>query len=333
MKKQNGITLIVLIITIVIMLILASTSLYVVKNGGLFESAGDAKTKYTEKAMVEQIKTLYGELQTKKLSNSSINSCSYLQENLETTFGTGNVAVTQNNSVFTIIIQNNGIHYSFSLPENGKIEISKLLPDNYQQVAYIESSGTEYIDTAIMPQYGMEVNMNLAFTSIVNDSCIIGSTTKSGTRCFISLYQTQGFSFGATDYYNDTGGLLTDFMYSLKGFWDYGNSSLYVNNTNIATVSNENMLNNTYPITLFCRNLEGTKERFSKIKLYSCQILDKNEIVRDFIPCYSTTTVTNVDNVSCPANTIGLYDLVNNKFYTNKGSGTFSAGPTINYEL
>ena len=59
-------------------------------------------------------------------------------------------------------------------------------------------------------------------------------------------------------------------------------------------------------------------------KLYNFKLYNKyNEIQRDFIPCYSTKTVNDVDGESWPKDTIGLYDTVNGKFYANKGTGTF----------
>ena len=46
-KKQKGITLIALIITIIVMLILVGVSVTVALNGGLFSTAKKAKRRYT----------------------------------------------------------------------------------------------------------------------------------------------------------------------------------------------------------------------------------------------------------------------------------------------
>ena len=51
------------------------------------------------------------------------------------------------------------------------------------------------------------------------------------------------------------------------------------------------------------------------MKLYYCKIWDNGSLVRNFIPCKNTS------------GTLGLYDAVNNVFYTNAGTGTFTAGP------
>ena len=59
---------------------------------------------------------------------------------------------------------------------------------------------------------------------------------------------------------------------------------------------------------------------YSKIigKIYYCQIFTYNTVVRNFIPCYRESD-----------NKPGLYDLVNNEFYTNQGTGDFDKGNDI----
>ena len=80
---------------------------------------------------------------------------------------------------------------------------------------------------------------------------------------------------------------------------------------------------------------------FCKEKVYNCQIYDGITIIRNFIPCYATTPVTSVTGKQCSENTIGLYDFVEGKFYTNQGTGEFLKGkdiklsdiPEWNYEI
>lgn len=53
-------------------------------------------------------------------------------------------------------------------------------------------------------------------------------------------------------------------------------------------------------------------------KLYYCKVTKNNEIIREFIPCYRKEDEE-----------IGLYDLVNNQFYSNSGTGQFTKGPNV----
>ena len=54
LKKQNGITLIALIITVIVMLILVGVTINVALNGGLFEKGSEAAKKTEEDAIYEQ---------------------------------------------------------------------------------------------------------------------------------------------------------------------------------------------------------------------------------------------------------------------------------------
>ena len=53
-------------------------------------------------------------------------------------------------------------------------------------------------------------------------------------------------------------------------------------------------------------------------KIYSLQVYDNDTLVRDFVPVYRVS-----DKVA------GLYDKLNDKFYTNSGTGTFIVGSEI----
>ena len=70
---------------------------------------------------------------------------------------------------------------------------------------------------------------------------------------------------------------------------------------------------------MFNRNKEGV----FRGKIYDIRIYDKYNLIKKFIPCCTTTIVTDVNGKQCSAGTAGLYDTVEGKFYTNQGSGTF----------
>ena len=63
MKKQKGITLVALVITIIVLLILAMVSIKIVMDGGLITKASDATTQHTIAAEKEKIQTGYAAYQ------------------------------------------------------------------------------------------------------------------------------------------------------------------------------------------------------------------------------------------------------------------------------
>ena len=99
----------------------------------------------------------------------------------------------------------------------------------------------------------------------------------------------------------------------------YANKNkLYIDNEEIYTASTEPIIsqNNVY---LFATNTTGTVGfGGGSLKMYYFKIWNNDTLVRDYIPCYRTS-----DGV------IGLYDLVENKFYTNSGTGNFSKGSDL----
>ncbi len=81
-----------------------------------------------------------------------------------------------------------------------------------------------------------------------------------------------------------------------------------------------------YSLYAFGRNTRSGFANQLLGRIYYLKIYEEGRIIRDYIPCYCTTTVINVDGVQVPENTKGLYDLVEGKFYTNKGTGSFGYG-------
>ena len=60
-KEQNGITLVALIITVIILLILAMVSISLVINSGIITKTKTTVDKYSEEEIGEQIKLAYAE--------------------------------------------------------------------------------------------------------------------------------------------------------------------------------------------------------------------------------------------------------------------------------
>ena len=59
------------------------------------------------------------------------------------------------------------------------------------------------------------------------------------------------------------------------------------------------------------------------------EITLNDKVVRNFIPCRALRQVENVEGTICNEGTLGMYDIVEGKFYTNKGSGEFLPGCEI----
>ena len=193
------------------------------------------------------------------------------------------------------------------------------LPSEYQEVEYIESHQNQYIDTGILTSD--KIRIECEYSTTYN-----GINLLFGARRNIN---TNGLVFG-TQYYDNT----SKFFVAYGGETVHRNSTIDNNDGNkhkvilsneVFTIDNENQaivrgdFTASFPIflgTFSNNNFPDT--RMWRGNIYSCKIYDNNNLVRDFVPCYRKS-----DNV------IGMYDLANNIFYTNSGTGDFLKGADV----
>lgn len=201
--------------------------------------------------------------------------------------------------------------------------------DIYQEVEYIESSGTQYIDTEIIPDQNTGIDIDLTYVDGTDNTwlCLYGcrsyksgSTTTGDNSTYYCLYISDsnlklspnyaGFDPGDA---GSTVSLTRNQRYNLKNV----QGQYYVDNTLQSSISTDNLLVQGYQsIYLFTNNNFGTLQfRGQDFKLHNCKFYSGNTLIRDFVPVYRVR-----DNV------IGLFDKVNKKFYTNKGTGAFTKG-------
>ena len=199
---------------------------------------------------------------------------------------------------------------------------TKKLPDEYKQVEYIESSGTQYIDTGFVPNQNTRTVIDFMPTS-TSSPFIFGSRL--------------GYNNNAYDLYTFSNKFRDDYANT-----NYGNESsqpfpksankryLFDKNKNHSIMYEENVqfydhtftektINLSFNMFLFGLNDNGSirSSNIAMMKLYSCKIYDNGILVRDFVPCYR------IDD-----DEVGLYDTVNDIFYTNQGTGVFTYGET-----
>lgn len=200
---------------------------------------------------------------------------------------------------------------------------SILLPSGYTRLSYIQSTGTQWIDTGWNPSSNTQVQIQIRPLSIPNSNHFFGSraSATAGGGYAIGFISTK---------------LISDFNGSRVNFYTpRANELINILKKGVNTKMNGTSLDNTnstfsvsYPLYLLALNESGkvASARFSA-QLYNCRIWEGDIIKRDFVPVQTTATVTSADGTSCPSGSIGLLDLVENKFYQNKGIGTFIAGP------
>lgn len=188
------------------------------------------------------------------------------------------------------------------------------LPDGYVELEYIESTGTQRIDTGIKPDGNTRVTVDTQISDAQTTEGHLFSVT--GNKYFVVSFKPQLTAWWRTRHGSSA---LTSFPASANT----RGRCIVDKNQNITTVNEEIVtlpeadFSLNYNMNLFCRNASGKFNAFLSAKLYSCQIYDNGTLIRDYVPC------TN------PSGEVGLYDLENEEFYGNAGSGAFTAGPEV----
>lgn len=173
------------------------------------------------------------------------------------------------------------------------------LPVEYQEVEYLKSTGTQYIDTNYTPNQNTK-----AYTKFNSDT--LNSGLYSSSNKFTAYINTNGnWRFGSkTVRITPSIGVLYTSVQDKKG--------VIINGTDVYNYGTVTDFTSTETLRLMF-NSTGFKGKIYEFKLY-----DNDILVRNFIPCYRK-----IDNVP------GMYDAVNDVFYTNDGTGVFTVGPNV----
>ena len=89
-------------ISIIVLLILATVSISLVINNGILDKAKSAVDKYSEGEITEQIKLAYLECQTEKLSNSNVKEEDFIRDSLREKLNDSNLTVKAKEDKLTV---------------------------------------------------------------------------------------------------------------------------------------------------------------------------------------------------------------------------------------
>ena len=222
----------------------------------------------------------------------------------------------------------------YDIKKDGTVIINNsILPKEYQQVEYIESTGTQYIDTKI---YGItesdEIELIASYEEN-NEGTASMFGWDDGINYFdINLYHTARANHAeiawGRNYKNTSNVLEKGIPHTICIKLDDEDLVLQIDSVEIGKVQKCNSnLNQSHG--LFARFRNNEPRLYACSKVYKLMYWRQGVLFKYLIPCYSTTTVTDVDGIQKPKNTIGMYDTVEGKFYVNQGSGTFEKGNDV----
>lgn len=198
--------------------------------------------------------------------------------------------------------------------------ITPVVPSGYTQLKYVESTGTQAINTGVVPSLGIKV-----------EASFVKTETSSGTYAFpfgcahpvigacvnTSLLQGGFCSFGDKTDKSLTHPQPSDAVptYTIDKDTATGQSASYLPQTSVAIgATTMPDVNSNTRICIFCRGNGTNMERYCSCRMYRMKIWNSGTLVRDFVPAVDSN------------NEVGMYDIENNVFYTNVGTGVFIGG-------
>lgn len=199
------------------------------------------------------------------------------------------------------------------------------VPTAYQEVEYIQSSGSQYIDTGYKPTSTTRLYIKATQSWVAEHTGLFGSRDSNYSASFLSYIEFSRWWYSNIiridigSYQGTTANWSTNTPFTID--INLVTHRVTVNGSVYTNFNWKTFTPSSYQPTLalFANHDYNNGYQFPIAwKLYTCQIYNNGTLVRDFIPCYRKS-----DNV------IGLYDIVNNTFYTNSGSWSFTKGPNV----
>lgn len=187
---------------------------------------------------------------------------------------------------------------------------------DYTMIEYINFTAGQLINSGVIPT--RDTTTQVTFKTSTNGTWLFGSRSGYGTTdtyamhlytAVNSLWYQIASSSTPQQSYNYSGNKVT-----VKVDKNY----MWVNGTqlNSTAFSSSGFTTSSWPLYFggINENGSGTDRPFTG-QIYDIKIWQGSTLVRDYVPC-----IRNADNV------VGFYDKVENKFYTNSGTGSFGSG-------
>lgn len=197
------------------------------------------------------------------------------------------------------------------------------LPPAYTECEYIESTGTQYIDTGHYATHLSGVHIRYAYLRKGRSGTFGGRNSGSydfGNEAFAFIATDNAVGIGdsifvaqnrASVKYSMAGAAVQNHIYDVRVNVDadqkiYIDDKYYVQGSTTATF--------TQPVTtlMFAGRPTYTSLEKGTVAIYSCMIYDNTVPIMNFVPCLD------VNSVPC------MYDTIGRKPYYNVGTGEFN---------
>ena len=187
---------------------------------------------------------------------------------------------------------------------------------DYTMIEYINFTAGQLINSGVIPT--RDTTTQVTFKTSTNGTWLFGSRSGYGTT---DTYAMHLYTAGNSLWFQIASSSTPQQSYNYSGnkvTVKVDKNYMWVNGTqlNSTAFSSSGFTTSSWPLYFggINENGSGTDRPFIG-QIYDIKIWQGSTLVRDYVPC-----VRNSDGVA------GLYDKVENKFYTNSGTGSFGSG-------
>lgn len=187
---------------------------------------------------------------------------------------------------------------------------------DYTMIEYINFTAGQLINSGVIPT--RDTTTQVTFKTSTNGTWLFGSRSGYGTT---DTYAMHLYTAGNSLWFQIASSSTPQQSYNYSGnkvTVKVDKNYMWVNGTqlNSTAFSSSGFTTSSWPLYFGGINETGSgTDRPFIGQIYDIKIWQGSTLVRDYVPC-----VRNSDGVA------GLYDKVENKFYTNSGTGSFGSG-------
>lgn len=195
----------------------------------------------------------------------------------------------------------------------------KITKKYQKELAYIESTGTQWIDVGIIPNNLTSLELTVSGVSDGSFSSSTGTWFLGARKAYLNNAFGFYYNQSTQNFYYAFGNVMPNAFYSSSLL--YGNvrtirldsTGLYVDGSKVVSMTPK-AFTSPVPLSLFGLNNDGTVVSRTLFRCHSMKVWDGDNLIRDMIP------VLDSNNVPC------MYDIVSDQFYYNEGTGQFEYG-------
>ena len=187
------------------------------------------------------------------------------------------------------------------------------LPVGYQEVEYLQSSGTQYFDLGMYNNLAnTEITLDFMLLAYAQANAVLGANNTSANIVYIGRPDGNSSPYNMSYWYSTKRTGTATLNERVEAVVNDDNGNILENNTIVGTATISSSLNTR----LYLFGVASNSLVNARVYALSMRNKTTNSSILNYVPCYRTSD-----------NQAGFYDLTNSVFVT--GTGTFIVGADV----